>query len=274
VAYKYQLLATASGVDSATNEEVRILHSTSNRVASLFPDTARMGLAQSREVDSNYDGLVDSIELNLQLPVQRTEQIREFSMLALFETTLSNRVRMVFEAAAFVQSSGGVPGAGVTVDGDLELRQTYPLYARGGYSTPYADDPLLDEQNIVDAVEASIPRILEAYAARNVTQVFRPSYLVWHPTTEAQPANAGPGGAGARVFNVTATVRVPIERVSYTPQISEVLLDGWVKYFAMLVVVGYVLNKLLSFIYFNQLMETRVFVDNPSGVALKKLHGM
>lgn len=54
---------------------------------------------------------------------------------------------------------------------------------------------------------------------------------------------------------------MPVSDIVYIPKPMEVLLDGWVKYLSVFVVVGFFLEKLCSFVYFHQIIETKMLVD-------------
>jgi hypothetical protein len=54
-------------------------------VNTLFHDSLRVPLVQSREVDENRDGVVDRLELNLQTPIQAGETIYSATLLAFFD---------------------------------------------------------------------------------------------------------------------------------------------------------------------------------------------
>lgn len=62
-----------------------------------------------------------------------------------------------------------------------------------------------------------------------VTLVFEPLYALW----ERAPSYAALGGGGARalprMFNITVVLRINQQPVLYTPSVSEVLLEGWIK---------------------------------------------
>ena len=50
------------------------------------------------------------------------------------------------------------------------------------------------------------------------------------------------------------------------------LKDGWVKYLAMFVVVYYLLDRLLAFAYYHQLVETAMHVELPTSRWGAKTH--
>ena len=73
---------------------------------------------------------------------------------------------------------------------------------------------------------------------------------VWSPAPVGGGVVVGTSAAtGGATFNVSATVRVPQLEVVYTPTVSEVLKDGWLKYLAMAVVVWCVVFVHFLFVY-------------------------
>ena len=274
VEYQYSVLVNGFGTSAGGSDDLRVVYSTSNAVNALFPDEARSALLSSREVDANEDGLVDRVEVNLQLPLGPAEKLTSVDMLVFFQHRLKRRAKLVFDSLAHVSHSGGAPGRGFTVDGDLSVRQVWLAFVKGGFKVPYEDDPLFDVADISSAEQVSFGRILARHAARNLTAVFTPTYAHWQPESMHVPANGGALGDGGRVFNLTATFRIGQQEIVYTPGVGEVVKEAWVEYLAFLLLTYFLLHRLLAFVYYHQLVDTRVYVDSPSGTAVKKLHGL
>jgi len=73
---------------------------------------------------------------------------------------------------------------------------------------------------------------------------------------------------GASTFNFTAIVRNNPGPVLYVPSVSEVLLDAWVKYLAVLVVVALVLDRgFCAFVFQYQLVDTYEHVEGGASKA-------
>ena len=97
----------------------------------------------------------------------------------------------------------------------------------------------------------------------------------------ASGARVGAGGwradraarAGRRDRARKRTVSVPHWYPANTlPTVSETLKDGWVKSLAMFVVVYYLLDRLLAFAYYHQLVETAMHVELPTSRWGAKTH--
>jgi hypothetical protein len=121
----------------------------------------------------------------------------------------------------------------------------------GGYRRLYSDDPLLD----LDRLNARdlVPGVLmRKYSARNITTTLRGDYVWWRASATPYDATAARPS-----FNLTATLRFPLTRVSYIPDVAEVLKNAWIQYLAMLVLVAFLVDRLLSFVCYHQVRQTR-----------------
>mmetsp|Transcript_38727 Transcript_38727/g.60518 ORF Transcript_38727/g.60518 Transcript_38727/m.60518 type:complete len:108 (-) Transcript_38727:234-557(-) len=96
---------------------------------------------------------------------------------------------------------------------------------------------------------------MENYISRNYTTHLADTTTVWDfaPSYVAERQSFS--------FNLTAVLQIPIEQVSYTPDISEVLKDAWIQYLSMAVVVGFLLQRLSSFVCYYQIVETDMRVE-------------
>ncbi|CAM9222905.1 unnamed protein product, partial [Phaeothamnion confervicola] len=223
------------------------------QVNSLYQAALRVPLIQSRSVDMNSDGLPDRVTLNVQMPMAAAEKVYSFKALVFFQTQLQDRAKLGMDTVAYAEATTGLPARAVALDGDFLLRQTWPLAVGGGYQEPYADDPLLTPSATVSSEQALFSKVLDSYAARNVTMDFTNRYVLWEagqaPTGGARVAAAG---SATGIFNATMTIRIDQQNVLYTPPVSEVLQAGWIQYLAMFVVVWFVLDRFAGYVYFNQ----------------------
>ncbi|CAN0546236.1 unnamed protein product, partial [Ectocarpus sp. 8 AP-2014] len=87
---------------------------------------------QTFPTDTNGDGLTDRFVINARLPLGEDEQVHSVKVLAFFRTRLRDRARVEMDTAAYVQHQGALAGASMQVDGDMALRQTWPLSVYGG----------------------------------------------------------------------------------------------------------------------------------------------
>jgi len=69
------------------------------------------------------------------------------------------------------------------------------------------------------------------------------------------------GTAESSTFEFKADIRFDEEEIIYIPTALVVLRDAWVKYLAMFVIVGFFLERWASFVYFHQIVETKMMVE-------------
>jgi hypothetical protein len=146
--------------------------STSPTLNELHAANLRPSIIRSHEVDVNRDGKNERIEVNVEVPLIQSESITSVETLIFHETLLHDKGRYQFDSLTHVRVTSPEPMHEVWSDGRLLLRQAWPMYCRGGYMLPYADDPLLDLSALALArplavVDTSFPRILDKYFSRN-----------------------------------------------------------------------------------------------------------
>lgn len=88
---------------------------------------------RSAEVDVNRDGRVDRLEMAVQLPLAKNEKITSVTSLVFFDVKLNSIAKYTFDAVSFINYEAGSAMGKLEIDGDLLLRQTWPLSAYGGY---------------------------------------------------------------------------------------------------------------------------------------------
>ncbi|CAM9611948.1 unnamed protein product, partial [Ectocarpus sp. 13 AM-2016] len=257
VTYTKELLFLAEGFKGG--EAFSASFSTLAAVNGLNHPGLRDVVVKTFSTDTNGDGLTDRFAINARLPLDEDEQVHSVKMLAFFRTRLRDRARVEIDTAAYVQHQGALAGASMQVDGDMALRQTWPLSVYGGYTYPYRDDPILDPSSITSAHQILFSSLLARYAARNTTLDFQPRYSIWERAPSyATLGGGGTGAAASRLFNVTAVVRINQQPVLYTPPVSEVLQAGWGKYVVMLAVILFLVDALSAFVFKHQVVETKV----------------
>ncbi len=109
-----------------------LMYSTSPIINSLNSESLRIATVQSTEQDDNRDGRTDRIELSILVPLSPNETVTGFTALVYCDVKLSTKARYLFDAAALVQHESGAGMTALWADGDLLLRQTWALTAKGG----------------------------------------------------------------------------------------------------------------------------------------------
>ncbi|KAJ6652492.1 hypothetical protein lerEdw1_011462 [Lerista edwardsae] len=161
----------------------------------------RTPLLSAREEDTNHDGLMDRLNLRLELPLQSAEQVVGIQLLLTFTYQLHRMSTFVMQSMAFLQSSSPVSGSQVFVSGDLKLQQRQPLShcgldSRYNVSVINGTSPFAQDYDLVN--------IVAAYQERNVTTVLSGPSPIWVV-----------GRAPDEPFVVQTVIRYPEEQIVY-----------------------------------------------------------
>lgn len=159
----------------------------------------------------------------------------------------------------YAEASSPLPGAALSMDGRLLLRQSAPL-RQGSVNLAY-DRPLLPSAGAGDAdalgaaAATDLRALLAAYASRNLTTRFADDYRVW-------TAAATGGGGDSGDFELDVRVRVPAhELLLLRPSLGAMLKWGWVQFLAAFAAVWWVGSRLESAAFRLRVLETRVVSD-------------
>ncbi len=255
----HQVILEINGVDTEGVPFATTV-STVGSINHLYPNSQRPATVRSHIGDSNEDGIPDILHANVIIPLSEGERVTGITIGSLVRVTLRDRARVQFDAIAYHHtSSGGMPGRALHVDANLCLRQTWPLHIGGGFQYPYAENPLLDHGSVVSTEQALLSTIVQKSVERNLSIALERPMVSWMPTV---PISNDGGGLITPTLNVTLVLRINQQDILYSPPVSEVIQQGWIKYLAVFLVVWYLIDKLCSFVFWNQLVETRV-IDHP-----------
>lgn len=111
---------------------LNLFYSTSKQINELNGVHLRIPLFQSAELDDNRDGKTDRIEIAMQMPLAPTETVHGFTALVYCNSRLESKAKYIFDAVSYVNYESMSAMTQLNVDGDLVLRQTWPLTAKGG----------------------------------------------------------------------------------------------------------------------------------------------
>lgn len=134
--------------------------------------------------------------------------------------------------------------------GERERAPTRTLTQLFRYTTLYADEPAFGTESATSVHGSTVAGVLSSVAGRNFTTAYEPLHQHWSV-----------GEAEGGDFVIEARIRIPQAEILYVPTATEVLRDAWTKYLAMFLVVGFFLEKLCSFVYFHQIVETKMLVE-------------
>ncbi len=215
----------------------------------------RLPIVSSGELDDNRDGKMDRLEYSIVFPVSNDEVINSFNAVFFYEVSTNEKAKYVYEGISYINYESYSNIGKLDIDGDLMLKQSWPLAVKGGYKVPYVDEPLLEIKDDLQSREASIPYILAKAAARNLTLSFQPTYQY------AIRNSYSPTDRTIQYFNCSIVQRVPEQGIRYTPPPSELLKFAWIQYISFFAVISFMLFRLNSFVYRHQLLHTYSVAD-------------
>uniref|UniRef100_A0A8C5QFU8 Transmembrane protein 231 n=1 Tax=Leptobrachium leishanense TaxID=445787 RepID=A0A8C5QFU8_9ANUR len=238
VRFRYELLLIAT---HSTDGDF-VAWSTFQHFNSLVGERLRVPQVSAREEDKNSDGKMDQLSFKLELPLRPSENIYHVQLILTFSYQLYRISTFIMQSMVFIQHSSPVPGAGLYINGDLRLQQRQPLRHQG-----------LDTTYNVSVINGSSPfasayrltDIIAAYQERNVTTVLNTPSPVWLA-----------GRAASEPFVISATIRYPVETISYQPGFWEMIKFAWIQYISVLLIFLWVFERVKVFVFQNQVLTT------------------
>jgi hypothetical protein len=271
MAYEYKYIMLLEGTKSDGNAPTSLFFSSMARLNQVFNRALRIPVIRSAEIDEDYDGVYDRLELSATMPLETGEAIYSAKIFIFFQLKLSKWAKLITHTMGYASYASPLAGTGYFLDGDLDFKQTWPLPVRGGFHSPY--NVIIDDATLLPWTDGNqtmqnfFPNLLEKYRGRNYTTNIDDTYTMW---TGFAPAPADPADLSGRSFNFTAKIRYPQVEVLYTPTLSEVFFDAWVRYLALLVVVMYLLDAFLYFVYYHQLVHTHQYSEGQATETLNR----
>lgn len=267
VAYEYKYIMLLEGTKSAGTAPTSIFFSSIAGLNQIFTQNLRVPVMRSSEIDEDYDGVYDRLKLSAEMPLLSGEAIYSAKVFVFFKLKLSKWAKMVTRTMGYAAYTSPLAGTSLFLDSDLDFKQTWPLPVRGGFHSPY--NTLIDEAaftpwtNGNQTMQNYFPNLIGKYRERNFTTNIDNTYAMWGGMS---PAPNDATDLSGRSFNFTMNLRYPESEIIYTPTVSEVLFDAWVRYLALLVVVVYLLDAFLYFVYYHQLVHTQQYSEVQSSV--------
>ncbi|XP_068595768.1 transmembrane protein 231 [Brachionichthys hirsutus] len=238
VRFRYQtLLVAATGTRGDS-----VAWSTFPHLNSMLGSSLRIPAVSVREEDENQDGKLDRLFFRLRLPLKPEEQVFSIQLLLGFSYKLFRMSTVVMQSLAFVQYSSAVPGAKLSISGDLRLQQRTPLPHRG-LSNVYNVSVVDGSSPFADAYD--LGSIIGRYQERNLTTVLSCPMPVWTV-----------GRAAGSPFELDVEIRYPTEVISYRPGFWETVKLAWIQYVSVLLVFLWVFERIQRFVFHNQILNT------------------
>ncbi|XP_047484267.1 transmembrane protein 231-like [Penaeus chinensis] len=202
----------------------------------------RIPLVKSYEEDENHDGVNDRLVFSLNIPLLSNELVYGTTLLLTFDYRLHHMCELIMEGAGLFQHASGVPVSALYVTTDLSLHQRQPLPPSGIHDL-YNTSVL--PSSVSDTRSWRLQEILSSYWKRNITTKYTNTYTSWQ-TGQSDS------------FTINLVVQYPEQTVLYIPGFWYVLKWAWIQYFAVLVILAYVISLIKDWVYQNQVVSTWV----------------
>lgn len=255
VSYRYYTIVELHGLRNGA--PMNLYYSTSPTTNKLNTEILRIPLFQSAELDDNRDGFTDRLELGIQMPLTPAECIYSLNSVVYFDVKFETIAKYEFDAVSYINFESTSCIAKVDIDGDLLLRQTWPLSAKGGYKVPYSSDPLINIQANTAAKDIYISTIMHRNNARNYSMTYRKNFEYVERRVGSVPTD----NSTVPYFNASMIIRIPIQPMRYTPTVSAVLKNAWIQYISFFAVISFLLFRLNSFVFRHKLLHTHITAD-------------
>jgi hypothetical protein len=203
-------------------------------------------LSKITDTDYNLDAKPELINFRVTIPVAATESVTSVRFMPFFAVNLTGYVKTDFASLVFLQHDSPVPGAEYRAYAHLQMRQVNPLQMRGKrtlYNNPYISRP-----DILTETDFAFESFLKTSLLQNETLFLDAKQDFWKTTT-----------AGiAQDFSVDLTLRVSEQEITYIPLPSEVIKFALVQYFPIWYMLGWLIKKVMKFVYTQQILQSAV----------------
>lgn len=242
VKYTYKYVATLLAKDRVTGKTKELYYSSFPSANMLRGESTRIATLRSREIDEDFDGVIDQTIASITFPLLKNEEIYSAQAVLLFDYRLEDRVLLDTVAVVHTKGDSGVSRNGFIAIGDIDFKQSYPMEIRDEFSKVYADDPIWNDDDLAsDIQKTDIVHTMERFSRRTYVAQFQPDYNSW--------TNNG----DINIFNLTMVVNIPRQEIHFVPKAVDVLKEAWVKYLSLFVIVNFVVRACFSFIYSHQM---------------------
>jgi len=252
VKFTYEILTVFQGVSSNDPDSIQTwVWDTVPEIQQVYEPFLRPCIVRAWPTDSNLDGISDEWTITVQMPLDHGDKVYQVQSVARFTYELVGRAALFMDTIAYIEHSSPIPGRGLNVEADAQLRQKEALSVRkenilsqGRRSTP------------ASLQENLISTLVSSYSKRNFTMELSNTYKVWSTIGNMDQFSTIPDS-----FLLNFTLRIPTDQIVYIPDVPQVLKVAWIQYFsiaAIFFILFYILEK---FVYTNQVLETMVFAE-------------
>jgi transmembrane protein 231 len=246
-AVETKINSTINGSQMQNQKE--IFFSTIRVLNELHPMSFRMASVRSREFDKNEDGIVDLVDIEINLPLKSGENVYSIHVIPFFDFILSNHVKMRMDTLAYVHFTSGMPITSFTSKGELILKQKALIPVRQSQYNFYADSRLLDISSFGRRHESIIQYLIEESDSR----LFSTNYIQEYPTTKTSST--------PQALNISLIFHNPVQNIEYTPAVYELFTDAWIRYISLYWIAMKFVHQLYSLVYPNRIIPTYEKMD-------------
>ncbi|KAH3764868.1 transmembrane protein 231-like [Pelomyxa schiedti] len=241
--------------------------SSSKSFSSLVTGTKRAPAVKAREVDKDFDGLVDEFFLSLSMPMATGESVNHLYAAIFFQYNLKKRIKMQMEGALFIDESFPTSAPFLDIYGSMNLQQQEPLPVLSATRKVYNGSMLSDTSTSSDA---SISHLMMLNSQRNESILLHPKYSHWGPSGyNTQPHNpvlydgsTATANPQTSSFTMSFLIAVPPQKVVYQPGFFETMKFGWVQYISVFWLVWGVIYVARYFVFDRYMVS--VLVTQPT----------
>ncbi|KAL4154931.1 hypothetical protein PRNP1_007045 [Phytophthora ramorum] len=244
--------------DGGEVQPLTLVHTTfPKHVREMFSnESLRAAPVQTSSADTNFDGVADTLHVEVTTPLSTNESIRQATMIVVLDYTLKSYAKLNMDVLAMVRHSSPFAGGALYVDGDLHLNQRSPLeIIDSSTQYPYADSPIINMTTADTTQELLVQSLISGYRERNQSANFRSPYPVW--TSNLNSAN------GTAQFRLLMNIRIDPSCIIYTPQWPEIVKHAWIQYYCIFMVVSTLAIALREYLFANKLLTSVCVVNEP-----------
>jgi hypothetical protein len=260
--YRHQGVVQVYG-RSSTGAPFNLYYSTSSVLNQQQGSMLRPGIIQSASYDDNHDGIMDRLELQVKMPLQPNEEVTGFDALFFHDIKLKNKAKILFDSVSHINYEGGdIPIQSVNIGGDIQVQQNDPFPASSSYKSPYVDSPLLPIAKLsagLSSEQYGVREVLSNAANRHSTTHFSQTYSNSIRSSDVEESTHL--DHTANVFDATINIRIPHQQIRIQPAIAEVLKVAWTQFMPIFLGFGFLVHRLLSFIFGKKLVSSSARAD-------------
>ena len=240
------------------SDSKELFFSTIGELNDLRPESFSDASISVFEEDRNRDGLNDRIKLNMEFPIEAEEQIVGLQAFIFASYHLQN-AQVSMESLIFVHHNGVLPGSAYTARGDLILRQNMPMQMREHITELYPSNGIINDfKAAINSMDSNIDTLLDRYENREMAPFFLQRAPLWHRDPSGKKSNQ----SFESTFNLKVIIDIPkLQEVVYISTFSQVLLDVWMRYLSLLVIAVYLMRRLFTFMFTNQIISSHTRTD-------------